>query len=47
VPYDKTNGIVDSIKGFYNIMGYKHIISKNEVSTELFVVRHINVGGLP
>jgi hypothetical protein len=28
-------------------MGYKHIISKNEVSTELFVVRHINVGGLP
>jgi hypothetical protein len=47
VPYDKTNGIVDSIKGFYNIMGYKHIISKTEVSTELFVVRHINVGGLP
>ena len=48
VPYEtQTNGIIDSIRGFYNIMGYKHTISKSEVCSELFIIRHINLGGIP
>jgi hypothetical protein len=42
-PYDKKNFITRSFNGMWSILGYKHTISSDDMSSEFWVVKDIRL----